>query len=190
MPWAFIPNSVQRTIAGDLNIGTKAVPLQFSRLRILVIDDNDFMRSLYRQLLHAIGFPYSHIKDVGDGSRAIEFLDEYDCDLAICDLNMKPMNGKKFTRYIRTSPKSPDPYLPIIVCTGHTELVHVAHARDAGANEILRKPVTAASLYSRLNSVVESPRRFIISPDFVGPDRRRQNLPFDGPERRAGIVEI
>lgn len=190
MPYAFIPNSVRRIIADDLNIGTNTVPLQFSRLRILVIDDNDFMRSLYRQLLHAIGFPYNHVREATDGAAAIDYLEAYDCDLVICDLNMKPMNGKKFTRYIRTNPKSPDPYLPIIVCTGHTELVHVAHARDAGANEILRKPVTAASLYSRLHAVIESPRRFIITQDFVGPDRRRQNLPFDGPERRSGILEI
>jgi CheY-like chemotaxis protein len=166
------------------------LPLQFSRLRILVVDDNDFMRRLYRQLLQAIGFRAENIRDAGDGQAAIDHLAAYNCDLALCDLNMAPMNGKMFTRYIRTAPDSPDPYLPIIVCTGHTELGHVADARDCGANEILSKPVTAASLYSRLHAVVESPRPFIISPDFVGPDRRRRNLPYTGPERRAGVLEI
>lgn len=166
------------------------MPLQFSRVRILVVDDNEFMRSLYRQLLHAIGFPHSHIRDALDGAEAISYLDDFDCDLAICDLNMKPMDGWAFTRYIRTDAKSPDPYLPIIICTGHTELVHIANARDAGANEILRKPLSAGSLYARLHAVVEQPRPFIISQDFVGPDRRRQDLPFAGPDRRASVLEI
>jgi two-component system chemotaxis response regulator CheY len=181
---------IVRPIVGIKNDRPNTVPLQFSRLRIVVVDDNDFMRRLYRQLLQAIGFRPANIKEAIDGRTAIEHLTEYNCDLAICDLNMKPMNGKKFTHYIRTDLKSPDPYLPIIICTGHTEMVHIANARDAGANEILSKPVTAAALYARLQAVIESPRPFIITQDFVGPDRRRRAVPFDGPERRSGVLEI
>jgi len=166
------------------------VPLQFERLRILVIDDNDFMRRLYRDLLQAIGVRALYITEARDGRTAIAQLARRDCDVVICDLNMQPMNGKEFTRYIRTHPDSPDPYLPIIVSTGHTELVHVSDARDAGANEILRKPVTAAAIYSRLQAVIESPRPFIITKDFIGPDRRRRTLPFDGPERRVSVLEV
>lgn len=166
------------------------MPLQFSRLRILVIDDNDFMRQLYRQLLQAIGFRPAHINEATDGGTAIRHLNDHVCDLAICDLNMKPMNGKVFTRFMRADQASPDPYLPIIVCTGHTELVHIANARDAGANEILSKPVTGAALYARLQAVVEAPRPFIITQEFVGPDRRRRKIAFDGPDRRSGVLEV
>lgn len=166
------------------------VPLDFSRLEILVIDDNDFMRQLYRQLLEAIGFVPHHITEARDGEEGLRHLHDAHCDVVICDLNMKPMNGKQFTHHIRTSEDSPDPYLPIVVCTGHAELLHVADARDAGANEILRKPVSAASLYARLQAVIECPRPFILSPAFVGPDRRRRDMPFDGPDRRSGTLEI
>jgi two-component system chemotaxis response regulator CheY len=166
------------------------VALDFSRLQILIIDDNDFMRQLYRQLLEAIGFRAEYIKEAADGGEALKLLRDIAIDLTICDLNMKPMNGKEFTRFIRTSDDSPDPYLPILVCTGHAELVHIADARDAGANEILRKPVSAASLYSRLQAVIETPRPFILSKSFVGPDRRRRDVPFEGPDRRGSIVDI
>ncbi len=166
------------------------MPLQFERLRILVVDDNKFMRRLYRQLLQSLGVRALYITEAHDGQTAIEKLTQHDCDVAICDLNMRPMNGKEFTRYIRTHEQSPDPYLPIIVSTGHTELVHISDARDAGANEILRKPVTGAAIYSRLQAVIESPRPFIITKDFIGPDRRRRTLPFDGPERRVNVLEV
>lgn len=166
------------------------VPLDFSRLDLLVIDDNDFMRRLYRQLLEAIGFSARNITEARDGEEGLHHLDHADCDVAICDLNMQPMNGKQFTQFIRTSDVSPNPYLPIVVCTGHAEMVHIADARDAGADEILRKPVSAASLYARLQAVIECPRPFILSKTFVGPDRRRRNLPFEGPDRRGGIVDI
>ena len=124
------------------------MPLDFSRLHILLIDDNDFMRHLYRQILEAIGFRGPLIKEAADGSEALRLLGEVPIDIAICDLNMKPMHGKQFTHLVRTHDKSPDPYLPIIVCTGHAEMVHIADARDAGATEILRKPVSAGSLYA------------------------------------------
>ena len=166
------------------------MPLDFSRLQILVIDDNEFMRQLYRQLLEAIGFDPKHMTEACDGEEALHQLHHAHFDVVVCDLNMQPMNGKQFTHHIRTSEDSPDPYLPIVVCTGHAEMVHIADARDAGANEILRKPVSAASLYARLQAVIESPRPFILSPAFIGPDRRRRDLPFDGPDRRSGTLEI
>ena len=166
------------------------MPLDFSRLQLLLVDDNDFMRDLYCQILEAIGFRKSNITTAADGSEALARLREQRIDLVICDLNMKPMNGKKFTHYVRMNEDSPDPYLPIIICTGHAEMRHIAHARDCGANEILRKPVSAASLYARLQSVVESPRPFILSPNFVGPDRRRQDLPFNGPDRRSQTIDL
>jgi CheY-like chemotaxis protein len=166
------------------------VPLDFSRLHLLLIDDNDFMRDLYRQLLEAIGFRHEHINDATDGEQALAVLENLHIDIAICDLNMQPMKGKQFTRHVRMSERSPDPYLPIIVCTGHAELKHIVDARDAGATEILRKPVTAGSLYARLQAVIDQPRPFIFSQDFVGPDRRRRNVPFDGPDRRSEALDI
>ena len=158
----------------------------FSRLRILTVDDNDFMRHILRELLLALGFVPDSIRSAVDGNQALELLDSFPADLVICDLNMRPMNGKHFTRHIRTKSDSPDPYLPIIICTGHAELNHIADARDAGANEILRKPVSATLIYERLRVIVESPRPFVKSSAYTGPDRRRRDLPFDGPDRRTG----
>lgn len=166
------------------------MPLDFSRLQLLLIDDNDFMRDLYRRLLDAIGFRGEHIREATDGEHALRLLEQFHTDVVICDLNMQPMNGKQFTRHVRTSDSSPDPYLPIVVCTGHAELKHIVDARDAGATEILRKPVSAESLYDRLKAVIDCPRPFIISKDFVGPDRRRRDMPFDGPDRRSETLEI
>jgi len=166
------------------------VPLDFSHLQLLIIDDNEFMRDLYRELLQAIGFELEGFIEAGDGEEALHQLQHNHVDVAICDLNMRPMNGKQFTHYVRTHTNSPDPYLPIIVCTGHAEMVHISDARDAGASEILRKPVSASSLYTRLQAVVECPRPFILSKNFIGPDRRRRDLPFDGPDRRASTVDI
>ena len=164
------------------------MPLNFSELSILVVDDNDFMRTLYRELLFAFDFHTDRIWEAANGRAAIEQLSLAPIDLAICDINMQPMDGIEFTKFVRTSPASPDAFLPIIICTGYADLKHVEAARDAGATEILRKPISTRTLYSRLQAVVERPRPFISAPGYTGPDRRRRDIPFEGPDRRASDV--
>ena len=164
--------------------------LDFTRLKVLIIDDNDFMRRLLRELLWALDCKPDNIRFAANGRDGLDALREYPTDLIICDINMRPVNGKQFTLRVRTHPKSPDPYVPIIICTAHAEIEHICGARDSGANEILRKPVTAGSVYERIRAVVERPRPFVHCDQYNGPDRRRQDLPFNGPDRRNGSPVI
>jgi DNA-binding response OmpR family regulator len=100
---------------------------------------------------------------------------------------MAPMNGIDFTKTVRTSGKSPNPFLPIIMITGHTEKHVVESARDAGVTEILAKPITAHNLYARIAEIVERPRAFVRCEGYFGPDRRRKALDtYAGPWRRHG----
>jgi FixJ family two-component response regulator len=86
---------------------------------------------------------------------------------------------------VRTNEGSPNCYLPIIMLTGHAERSAVETARDAGVNEFLTKPVSAEKLYSKIHTLIETPRVFVRSGDYFGPDRRRrQNPKYKGPERR------
>lgn len=158
--------------------------LDFSRLRFLVVDDNEFMRRLIRELLWAIDCSPPNIRFASNGRDALQLLQDLPVDVIICDINMRPMNGTEFTAYVRNSPHSPDSHIPIIVCTGHAKIDQICSARDAGANEILRKPITVNSIYERIRAVVERPRPFVRSADYYGPDRRRRDLPFQGPDRR------
>jgi hypothetical protein len=63
----------------------------------------------------------------------------------------------------------------------------VTAARDAGVTEFLAKPISAKGLYERIVNVVASPRPFIKTKSYFGPDRRRMISPnYVGPERRKG----
>ena len=153
-------------------------------LKFVVIDDNQHMRVLVRQLLHAFGV--RSIREAEDGASALKLLRTFDTDMAICDWNMQPLNGTEFTRMVRTSTDIKNPFLPIIMLTGHTEFRRVAEARDSGIDEYLAKPISAWSLYRRIVSIIENRRNFIETPTYFGPDRRRRGGPsnYSGPERR------
>ena len=117
---------------------------------------------------------------------AIQILRERKSDLVLSDMAMKPMDGLEFTRHVRNSEQSPNPFVPIIMITGHTERHRVEAARDAGVTEFLAKPITAAHLFSRIAEIVERPRAFVRCESYFGPDRRRRQIDdYAGPWRRA-----
>lgn len=158
-------------------------------LKVMVIDDNQHMRALVRQLLHAFGI--RSIREAEDGASALKLLRMFDADLALCDWNMTPLNGTEFTHMVRTSSDIKNPFLPIIMLTGHTEYHRVIEARDSGIDEYLAKPISAEALYRRIVTIIESRRDFIQTSAYFGPDRRRYSKmsKYSGCERRVDEVQ-
>lgn len=158
---------------------------QLNRISILVVEDNPPMLEITKSLLTTFGV--GHVIGAGDGETGFKRFCEYNPDIVIADWMMKPMDGITFTRVIRNDPKSPNPYVPVILMTGFSERRRVLQARDAGVTEFLVKPFNARDLYKRIAQVIERPRQFVRSGDFFGPDRRRtRNRQEDhaGPFRR------
>lgn len=156
---------------------------RLEHLKALVVEDNAHMRLLLRSLLQAIGI--GKVYESVDGASGFDELRDKKPDFVLTDLSMKPVDGIEFTRRVRLGKDSPNPYLPIIMVTGHTEKARVEAARDAGVTEFLAKPITTESLLKRLVEVVERPRPFIRCKDYFGPDRRRRRAEdYPGPWRR------
>lgn len=158
--------------------------LNLEDIKVLVVDDNNFMRSVVKAILGV--FHSKDIKEADDGASALKIMSEgYVPDLIIVDWNMPALDGIEFTRLVRTGRDSVNPMVPIIMMTAYSEFGRVVQARDAGVNEILAKPISANSLYQRITSALSRPRGFVQSRHFTGPDRRRRSADgFKGRERR------
>ena len=170
-------------LAHELGQVTHMSGSAFEALRVLVVEDNQHMRVLLRSLLNSLGI--REVVEAGSGQVALELLRERKCDLVMTDLAMKQMDGLQFTRELRQSERSVNPFIPIIMITGHTEKCRVEAARDAGVTEFLAKPITPQSLFARIAEIVERPRAFVRSDSYFGPDRRRKALEhYAGPWRR------
>ena len=111
------------------------------------------------------------------------------CDIIFVDWVMSGMSGVELAQKIRSAPDSPNPFLPIIMLTGHTSIERVNLARDAGVNEFLAKPVSAKAILNRLVSVIEHPRPFVRTKSYFGPCRRRREGAYTGPERRHTEID-
>ena len=155
-----------------------------NELQVLLVDDNQHMRAITSAILQSAGI--RRIREVADGGAALDAMRDQAIDLAIVDFNMFPLDGVEFTRLVRNSPDSANPYLPIIMMTGHSEKSRVTEARDAGVTEFVVKPITAKAILERINAVIFRPRPFVKSEGYLGPDRRRTEARnYKGPFRRA-----
>ena len=159
--------------------------IDFDRLRFVLIDDNAFMRRIVRTLLQ--GFGVREIHEAEDGAAGLESFLNNAPDIIITDWAMPIFDGIELTQMIRQPGSNPNPFVPIIMMTGHSERSRVVAARDAGVTEFLVKPLSARSLYLRIVHVVANPRPFVRTKTYFGPDRRRNtgNV-YAGPERRKG----
>ena len=161
------------------------VHIDFNKLRFLVVDDNLHMRRILRTLLH--GFGAREVVEAEDGASGLELFGQNNPDIIFLDWEMPLFDGLELIQMIRQPGGSSNPFVPIIMLTGHTERTRVTKARDAGITEFLAKPISAKGLYQRVFSVVAHPRPFIRTATYFGPERRRTaNANYAGPERRRG----
>jgi two-component system, chemotaxis family, chemotaxis protein CheY len=152
-------------------------------LRALIVDDSDSMRELLSRLLKRIGIDSTQF---ADGSAALSAVLSISPDFILTDLSMAPMDGLTFTKTLRKARDERARQIPIIMVTGFTERSKLEAARDSGISAVLAKPVTATTLYNRIEEVILRPRTFLNVPSYMGPCRRRVNNPYYvGPMRRS-----
>ena len=157
--------------------------IDFNRLRFLVIEDSAHMRRILRTLLH--GFGAREVYEAEDGASRLESFSHFMPDIVIADWVMPIFDGLELAQMIRQPGANANPYVPIIMLTGHSDKKRVMIARDAGVTEFLAKPISAKSLYVRILNVVVKPRPFVKTKTYFGPDRRRNVNPnYGGLERR------
>lgn len=152
-------------------------------IRVLVVDDNAFLRGLYADMLLQSGV--KQVSVAADGRQAIEDIPYQRPDVVFLDWWMPGMSGLELIKWIRQSPTSPCQDVGVILVTTASSPDVIRQARDAGVSEFLVKPVSFGAIISRLGAVVNNPRKFVRSHSYVGPCRRRYNDPaYAGDQRR------
>jgi two-component system, chemotaxis family, chemotaxis protein CheY len=156
------------------------------KLSILVIDDNQHMVNIVRTIMR--GFGAKEFLDARSAIEAYDIVKSEAVDLIITDYALEGMDGCDFSRLVRVGEDSPNHYVPIIMLSAYSERSRVEAARDAGVTEFCAKPVTAVELYRKVVSVINTPRPFIRTATYFGPDRRRRaSEAYKGKERREAL---
>ena len=111
---------------------------------IIIIEDDELTRELYREVLKADGHT---ILEANDGSEGLKLFEKNDVDLIITDLLMPNVDGMEVIITIRKS----QPDLPIIAVSGGgmgTPELYLFAASNFGASMALKKPLSSTDLSS------------------------------------------
>lgn len=121
-------------------------------VRILLVDDDDFMRQVIHQALSGLG--YRNVTEEDDGSRAEHRLQALRYDLILTDVQMPEMNGLELLKRIRcgrTGAPS-DARVLIITSFSNTEVLRAAIALDV--NGFLVKPMKPSSVREKISQAM------------------------------------
>jgi CheY-like chemotaxis protein len=119
-------------------------------MRVLFVEDNEVNRRVVKEMLTAGGIEMAEAEDGAAGLKMIE-ANEY--DLVLMDLRMPGMDGITAIRHIRA--RSDDKAkVPVIVVTADAGSTIDADCKDAGADEVILKPVSMASLYDTIGALL------------------------------------
>ena len=170
-------------------LAARNTSINIAGLSFLLADPNPHSTAIIHGILR--GFSANRVVEVRNHRDAIQVLNEQKIDLMMVEPNLPKGGGLAFVRSIRQDPNSPCRTIPILVITGDTRTTMIKAARDCGANMVIAKPMSPASLYERLTWVAFHPRKFIETATYFGPDRRFKIEGFpNGKGRRAGDNEV
>lgn len=145
--------------------------------RVLVIDDDHYMRKVVRSLLQANGIRTFY--DAQDGATGLEAIIALNPDVVILDWDLPDINGAEFMRIVRSPLTFPAPAVPVIMLTGQVERKTVLEAVRLGVNEFLCKPISAKTIFERIVAIRAKPREMVRIGDYYGPAPRKSGVGFE-----------
>jgi putative two-component system response regulator len=127
---------------------TDALPEPTRQTRVLVADDTDSVRALFRKLLTADGH---EVYAVSDGAQALEAVQKHQPDVVLLDVGMPHLDGLEVCRRLKADPATR--LTPVVLVTGLSDMSDRIKGIEAGADEFLSKPVHPHELRARVNSL-------------------------------------
>ena len=152
-------------------LSKKELAVRIQALCVLVVDDNQYMRKMIRNLLVNCGI--KDIYEAGDGISALDTIRTVGPDVVILDWEVPLLKGAELVRIVRSPGVFPMPDIPIVMLSGYGERWRVLEAVRLGVNEYLIKPVSAKAIYDRLVSITLQPRPTVRLGDYYGPEPRK-----------------
>jgi CheY-like chemotaxis protein len=139
-------------------------------LAILIADSNSYLRRITHGMLR--GFGANKLFEVEHYLGVVQVLTGQKIDVMLCDTRLPPEGGLSLTRTIRRTLGNENRTMPILMMTTDSREATIKMARDAGVNMVIAKPMSPKALYDRLAWIAFTPRNFVDTETYFGPDRR------------------
>lgn len=138
------------TYKAQQNCGTPVLELDYSKYRLLLVEDNELNREIAMELLSLTGVQVETAENGLHAVEAFEHAPEGYFDLIFMDIQMPVMNGYDAARKIRQLPRKDAASVWIVAMTANAFVEDIRLSREAGMNEHCSKPVNEERLHEIL----------------------------------------
>jgi CheY-like chemotaxis protein len=142
---------------------------------VLVCDPVASNRAATRSALYSLGC--RHIEIVGNLRDFLEALENRPPDLALCEIQVGESELCQAIRELRHGEQSYNPFAIIIVTAWVPNTPLASQILNSGADGLLLRPFSAALLDRRIRTHVLQQKPFIVTDDYIGPERRAAGRP-------------
>lgn len=118
------------------------------KAKILVVEDNDFVRAQIVKFLTDGGYD---ILEATDGQAAEKYVTDPIPDMVLADVMMEPVGGFGFVRYLRSQGYD---HVPVVLVTGDQNSDLLTEAQKLGVGNVLMKPVQKERLLTVIERVL------------------------------------
>lgn len=125
-------------------------------LRVLIVEDNQYLRKLVRNLLVNIGV--KQIDEVDEALAVLEAIRTTDPDIVMLEWELPLFSGSEVARIIRTPGLLTRPSVPIILFSKAASQARVEEAKRLGVDGYLTMPISAKALADRIVTILANPR--------------------------------
>ncbi len=126
-----------------------AVAPRRSGAKVLLVDDEDQLRRVMKDLLERDGY---EVTEAADGVEALDQVDRHAPDIIVLDLNLPGLDGYGVLSHLRSRPATQD--IPVVVLTALGDEDSEVRVFELGADDFLSKPFRARALSARLQAVL------------------------------------
>jgi len=148
--------------------------LSYDTAEVLVYDPVSANRTATRAALYTIGF--RRIETASTMEAFLESVRRRPPDLTLCESQGTETELCETIQSLRQGLTSYNPFIVIIVTAWEQSSALVSRVLNSGADDLLLRPFSTATLNTRIRSHIERRKGFVITSDYVGPDRRRDSV--------------
>lgn len=156
-------------------VATRTNRSLYDQAEVLVCDPVASNRAATRSALYSLGC--RHIEIVGSLRDFLDALENRPPDFALCEAQVSEAELCRAIRELRRSGQSYNPFAIIIVTAWTPSAALTTEILNAGADGLLLRPFSLAQLDQRIRTHVLQQKRFIVTDDYIGPERRAVRRP-------------
>lgn len=138
-------------LADELLQGGVPVRKGGGRYTILLVEDEEPLRKVLRDLLERDGY---QVAEASDGVAALDEIDRHAPDAIVLDLNLPRLDGYGVLRQLRS--RAATARLPVLVLTARGDEDNEVRVFEEGANDFISKPFRPRALSARLRSLIKA----------------------------------